>query len=245
VPGWHPTGIGLLYQLRQTPLETKRLVEIWDSYVMADVDEKRLQEDFFLRELVRNYAAARGNLAQELARRGRHELALQEADRALALDSTFYGAHLSRGNIYFQMGAYPQAAEAFLRAHHLSPERLDIIHNMALTHLRTGQHERAIQLYQNSISQDSLRAGTYNDLGLAYKQAGLYQEAIEAYRRAMNLEDSYADPWRNLGVIYAYHQLNYSRAVELWEHYLMLRPEDPEADMIRAEVERMRKVLGE
>ena len=222
-----------------------RLLQIWESYRLPEVNGERLEEDFLLRELVHNYAAARGNLAQELARRGQYELALQEADRAMALDSTFYGAHLSRGNIHFQMGVYSPAAEAYRRAHQLSPKSLEIIHNLALTHLRMGQHDQAIQLYQHSLSLDPRRAGTYNDLGLAYRQAGLYREAIQAYRRAMELDDHFADPWRNLGVIYAYHQLDYARAVELWKHYLILRPEDPEAGMIWAEVDRMRGALGE
>ena len=243
LPGWTAHQVGIVYQLRRKPLDTDERLRIWDRYALRDVQDGRHQEDFFQRELIRNYALARGNLAQDLAREGRFQLALREAGVALAMDSTFFGAHLSMGNVYFQMGEYARAGQAYEQALCWTPENVEVMNNLSLTHLRRGDISKAIQIYQRSIATEPLLAKTHNDLGLAYKAAGLYPQAITEYQRAIQLDSNYADPLRNLGVIYAYHLVNISQAVALWERYLDLNPEDAEKDEIAAEIERMRDVL--
>jgi tetratricopeptide (TPR) repeat protein len=127
----------------------------------------------------------------------------------------------------------------------LAPQKADIVDNLALTHLKMGQHDKAIDLYLESLALEPHRASAYNNLGLAYKQAGRYGQAVQAYRRALDLETDYPDPLRNLGVIYAYHLDDPAQAVRLWEQYLGLRPDDPDAGDIRAEMERIRQFLAE
>jgi Flp pilus assembly protein TadD len=243
LPGWKAHQAGVVYQLRQAPLGTDQRMRIWDQYSLRGLEDESWRRDFFLRELVRNYAAARGNLAQDLARQGRFQLALRESKRALAMDTTFFGGHLSLGNVYFQIGSYEQAVWSYEQALHWSPENVEIVNNMALAWLRIGDLKRAIRLYEQSIALEPRLAKTHNDLGLTYKTAGLYLQAEQAYRRAIQLDPGYTDPLRNLGVIYAYHLVDPFRAIVLWERYLSLRPEDEEAEEIAAEMKRLRDQL--
>ena len=245
ISGWAAHQVGIVYQLRRDRMETDDLLSIWDRYRLRGLGGKCAGEDFFLQELVKNYAVARGNLAQELARRGRFQLAIKEGRQAVAMDSSFYGSHLSLGNVYFQMSDYRLAAEAYERALRLAPERLGIVNNLALACLRMGDHQRAIQVYQHSIAVDSCSAKTRNDLGLAYKQAGYYDLAARAYRRAIELDAGYPDPLRNLGVIYAYHRVDFPQAIDLWEQYMSLCPDDADGEMIRAEIQRVKLLRGD
>jgi tetratricopeptide (TPR) repeat protein len=243
IPGWAPYQVGIIYQLRKAPAETDQRLRIWDRYNLKGIEGSRHREDFFLGELIRNYATARANLAQELAQEGRFQLALREAGGALAMDSTFFGAHLTLGNIYFQKGDYKQATRAYGHALSWVPENIEVMNNLALTSLRMGDVNGAIQLYRRSVLVEPLLAKTHNDLGLAYKAAGLYGQAAVEYRRAMELDPDYADPLRNLGVVYAYHLMDYSRAISLWEKYLYLRPQDQDQGMIADEIRRMKNLM--
>ncbi|KPL19539.1 MAG: hypothetical protein AMJ92_02785 [candidate division Zixibacteria bacterium SM23_81] len=243
IPGLAPYQVGIVYQLRKAPAETDERLRIWDRYNLRGVAESRHRQDFFLCELIRNYATARGNLAQELAQEGRFQLALREAGGALAMDSTFFGAHLALGNIYFQKGDYDQATRAYGHALNWAPENVEVMNNLALTSLRMGDVNGAIQLYRHSVVVEPLVAKTHNDLGLAYKAAGLYDQAAVEYRRAMELDPDYGDPLRNLGVVYAYHLVDYSKAISLWEKYLYLKPQDEDQGMIADEIRRMKILL--
>ncbi len=245
IPSWTPHQVGMVYQLRRAPMETDDLVAIWDGYRIRDAGTGRHQHDFFINELVRNLAAARGNLAQELARRGRFQRAIEEGQGALAMDSTFFGTHLSLGNIYFQMGLHERAMATYERALLRAPQNVDVINNLALAHLREGHAGQAIRLYQRSIDLEPQLAKTHNDLGLAYKTAGRYVEAVQEYHRAISLDPKYADPVRNLGVIYAYHLVDMEQAMVLWRQYLDLNPQDPEVERISAEIERLQNLIGD
>jgi tetratricopeptide (TPR) repeat protein len=211
IPGWSPDGLGILYQLQQESIETSRLLEVWEAYRWGSPDHRRLQRDFFLRELYRNTVAARCNLAQELARREEFDLALHQAKVAVGMDSTFYGPYVTLGDVYLSMSRHDQAIEACQTARRLAP----------------GQ------------------ARVYNGLGLALKGAGRDQEASRSYRRAIDLDARFADPLRNLGVLLAYRLDDPAGAIELWKRYLQLRPDDPEAASIRAEIHRLRQTLQE
>jgi Tfp pilus assembly protein PilF len=240
IPGWSPQGLGMLYQLRKEPIETSRLLNVWERCRWDQPDRRRLREDFLLRELFYNVIAARGNLAEELARRGEFDLALQQATLAVAMDSTFYGSHLATGDVYFLQGHYRAAIESYRAARRLAPERAEIVDHLALAHLRAGLFARAAELYHESLALQPGRAHIYNELGLALKGAGRYREAADAYRRAIELDARFPDPLRNLGVLLAYRLGDAAGAVDLWERYLQLRPDDPEAASIRSEIERLR-----
>ncbi len=240
IPGWRPHGLGMLYQLRQEPVETETLLQVWEEYPWDPPDRRRLREDFFLRELFQNLVAARGNLAGELARRGEFDAALRQAGMAVAMDSTFYGSHLALGQVYIHQGRYRQAIESCQAARRLAPERAEVVDHLALAYLRADSSDRAIELYRQSLALQPGRAQVYNDLGLALKQAGRYREAAGVYRRAIELDARFPDPLRNLGVLLAYRLNSPLEAAGLWERYLRLRPDDPEAADIRAEILRLR-----
>jgi len=243
MPGWTTHQLGIVYQMRRSSMEMDKRLRIWDQYSLRGLGDEQRREDFFQRELIRNYVSARGNLAQDLAREGRFQLALREVKVALAMDTTFFGAHLSMGNVCFQMGEHGQAAQAYERALHWAPDNVEIINNLALTRGHMGDIQGAIDLYLRSIALVPQFAKTHNDLGLTYKAAGLYPQASEEYQRAIQLDPGYADPLRNLGVIYAYHLVDIPKAIALWQRYLDLSPEDVEGEKVSAEIQRLRDLM--
>jgi len=188
VPGWSPQAVGLLYQLRQSPIETEKLLQVWGELSLELPGRLHRGEDFLLEELYRNCIAARGNLARELITRGELDAALTQARTAVRMDSTLQGSRPALGSFWARL---------------------------------------------------------YNDLGLALKAAGRVQEAAGAYRRAIELDDGFPDPLRNLGVVEAYHLGRPAGAVEAWERYLRLQPDDPQAGRIRSEIERLRQTMRE
>ncbi|MGQ0702099.1 MAG: tetratricopeptide repeat protein [Gemmatimonadales bacterium] len=119
----------------------------------------------------RSFADAHQLLGLAFAFLGRHEQALQEFDRALALNPRYLEAHLHRGIVLTELGRGDEAEAAFRAA-------------LAEGNGAGGGLSRA----------DAARlANQHAALGEAYAAAGALPEAIEQYRRALDLGPRFHD----------------------------------------------------
>jgi hypothetical protein len=81
------------------------------------------------------------------------------------------------------------------------------------------------------------------DLGVALHRPGEIPEAdlvTRLYRESIRLAPEQASAWKNLGLLLRDNGGSIDEVVALWDHYLEIAPDDPEAAAIRAEVETLR-----
>ena len=95
------------------------------------------------------------------------------------------------GNIYFNIGAYDEAVDAYNKATELSPGFGWPYSNLALMYTHQDRYSEAIPLYQRGIellSSDREKAISWNRLGKAYQRLNDYNHAIVAYQKAVELD---------------------------------------------------------
>ena len=117
------------------------------------------------------YADVRHLLGVSLGLAGQPEAALEEFDRALALNPAYVEAHLNRAIMLNELGRYEEAREAFRRA-------WDSDHS-------------ADRPYARSVS--ARLANMHMELGDLYADLGSYSDAVDQYKKAVRLRSDFLD----------------------------------------------------
>jgi tetratricopeptide (TPR) repeat protein len=98
---------------------------------------------------------------------------------------------IEKGNIHFSDGAYESAMSAYNRAIEINPTFGQPYHNLALICFMQGNYNKAILLFQKSITllaADKEKAVAWNGLGNVYRCIKDYERARVAYQNASEPE---------------------------------------------------------
>ncbi|MFH1074319.1 MAG: DUF2723 domain-containing protein [Candidatus Firestonebacteria bacterium] len=76
--------------------------------------------------------------------------------------------------------------------------------------------------------------------GWAYDFNHRYDWAINEYEEAIKIDPSFPSPYKNLGIVYNSAFARNDKAVEYWEKYLLMAPNDPESRYLQEEVRKYR-----
>jgi protein O-mannosyl-transferase len=127
--------------------------------------------------------------------------ALQEVDRALAIDPRNHEALARRVVFLSQLGRYQEAAETARRAIRLNPHDAMSYANLsdALVHL--GKATEGVAAARRAVETDSTLVNAWYDYGVALAADGKVEDAIRAYRKAIALDPNQILALNNLGAL--------------------------------------------
>ncbi|MCZ6761163.1 MAG: tetratricopeptide repeat protein, partial [Gemmatimonadetes bacterium] len=128
------------------------------------------------------FGASSPTQAAELERR-----AQDNAERALALDSTLGSAHAALANIHTANWRGVAAREAFERALQYSPNDANLLTEYARLKRYRGEYAEAIGLMQRAVELDPNNPNRLLNLGVAYRYARDYGSAAATFRRGLEL----------------------------------------------------------
>ena len=74
----------------------------------------------------------------------------------------------------------------------------DTLSQLAATHLRQGQPQKAVQLLLDAIQAGRSSAVVYSDLGVAYRALGQLERSLEAYRKALEIDHQHMPAHMNM-----------------------------------------------
>ncbi len=93
------------------------------------------------------------------------------------------------------------------------------------SYYRSGEYEKAIELYNKAIGLDPKYAKAYNDRGIAYGEGKRqFDKAIADYNKAIEINPKYAKAYNNRGIIYK-REGQYDKAIADYTKVIEINPE--------------------
>jgi len=110
--------------------------------------------------------------------------------------------------------------------------------NIAMAYNKLGKTKSAEENLISALKLDISNPTANNELGLLYRKAGKFTAARTAYQNAIKEHSNYSPAKRNLGVLCDLYMHDYQCALEQFEDYLELEPNDKTVAIWVADVKR-------
>ncbi len=108
-------------------------------------------------------------------------------------------------------------------------------------HYDTDRPMEAIRAYERAMTLKPENPDVSTDLGTMYRKVGQPQKAVELFREAHRIDPKHANSLYNLGVVLLHDLNDLQGAAAAWEGYLKVVPQGPQADRIRAMLQKFRE----
>ncbi|MBK6328289.1 MAG: protein kinase [Chloroflexi bacterium] len=118
---------------------------------------------------------------------------------------------------------YDSAIEAYDAWAKLEPDDLSILMNMAWLYRQANDPEKAVEIYNQVITQDSNFLEAYKELAKVFTELKQYSDAVIAYQNWIRLAPNEAGAYLSLGWLYI-AQESFEDAAETFEKALTLAP---------------------
>jgi tetratricopeptide (TPR) repeat protein len=155
---------------------------------------------------------------------GKHELALQEFQRALDLDHRNADALLGLADSYARVGRSQEAEDTYKRAAAMRPENWSGHYRLGSFYFQQGRFEEAENQFRKVIELTPDNAQAYSGLGTALLQRTRSNEAEVWLKKSIELRPTYF-AYSNLGLVY-FAQKRWADAVTMLNAALKLSRND-------------------
>ena len=136
-----------------------------------------------------NSAPARSNLAANLSRLGKPELALEQFKKAAEIEPQNFDTNHNLGEFYIRAGQIATGASFLERAQQIDPSSYDNGYDLSLAYLLTGKIPQARQQVQDLLTKKNT-AELHNLLGEILEKSGEFVAAAKEYETAAHMEPS-------------------------------------------------------
>jgi tetratricopeptide (TPR) repeat protein len=130
--------------------------------------------------------------ADDYARKGQRDRAIQEYNRALALDKNNADAFYKRGNIYSSKGDRRRAIADFSEAIKLAPTDAELWNARCWERAILGELQGALADCSESLKLKPDAANTLDSRGFVYLKLGRLDDAVTDFDAALKLEAKHA-----------------------------------------------------
>ena len=134
-------------------------------------------------------APARSNLAANLSRLGKSELALEQFRKAVEIEPQNFDTNHNLGESYIHANQLAKAVPFLERAQRIDPSSYDNGYDLSLAYLLTGKIAEAQQLVQDLLSRKNT-AELHNLLAEIQEKSGEFIAAAKEYETAAHMEPS-------------------------------------------------------
>lgn len=193
----------------------QEFINAYHAYYEEDDIDKAIG---FLEEVVFMYPKdkhIRARLGGFYQLQNKSEMAIEEFNRAIALDENFAPAYLDLGYTYTDMGDYDKAEEAFQNYIRLIPDQPNPYDSIADLYSTKGEFDKAIEYYQQALERDPNFLDSQRKIGANMALLGQYDDGRKTIQTVIHLEtapDRVADAMALMVRSFVYEQ-NYAEAL--------------------------------
>ncbi len=156
---------------------------------------------------------------------GKYDLAQDDFQAAIAIDSAYAKAYNALGSVYEKTNRLEDALRMFLKTIQLKPDFDQAYYNLGNTVYRQGKIKEAEQAYLKALEINPTYSKAMNNLGVIYLTKGQLDQAQDAFAATLKLNPGNHNAISNLGVIY-YQQGDRDRARAMFRQALTFNPGD-------------------
>ena len=127
----------------------------------------------------------------------RHDVAIDEAERAMVLNPNFAEGHVSLGEALYYSGRSEEALDCFDRAKALNPYFPDVLlHFQALALFQLGRYDEAVDLLLQRLARNPVTDVSRALLAASYGHLGRFDEARAAWQEVLRVNPDYSLEYR-------------------------------------------------
>jgi Tfp pilus assembly protein PilF len=98
--------------------------------------------------------------------------------------------------------------------------------NLGMAYEKTGDDKNAEKYLRQALGLELTHPVANNQLGLLYRRLGRFDDARKAYTNALTEYPDYLPVVKNLGILCDLYLRDFPCALQQFEHYLSIRPDD-------------------
>lgn len=160
--------------------------------------------------------------ASAYARLKKYDLAIQDLNQALALNSQSAPAFANRGWVYNEIRQFERAVPDLDKALALDPQLALAYNNRGWSYTELKRYDLAIQDLDKALALEPQNAWAYNNRGNAYYYIQP-ERAIQDYDKALEIDPQFFWAYNNRGNAY-YNLKQYERAIQDYDQAIELDP---------------------
>lgn len=96
-------------------------------------------------------------------------------------------------------GQYQTVVEQYRQVLEAAPDNAEALHALGVLSLELGMVDTALDLLNDAIRVDPLKAAYHKDIGLAYRAKGKVEAALQSFQRAIQCDHHFAEAYFHLG----------------------------------------------
>jgi tetratricopeptide (TPR) repeat protein len=140
--------------------------------------------------------------ARYMLRKGNVEKAVEEANKAIGLDSSNVAYRNFKADAYYDAQDLLNAKNVYMEVLEKDETNMNANKKMAWISLIAGQHESCFSYANDVLKQNQYLPEPYYLKGLAYKELGNFKLAVSNFRTATEQDNDYLEAWLQLGYMY-------------------------------------------
>jgi tetratricopeptide (TPR) repeat protein len=134
--------------------------------------------------------------------KGNLQSAMEEADRAIGLDTSNVNYRIFKADAYYDASDLLAAKSTYLKVLELDETNIHGNIKMSWISLISGLHDDCFVYANNALKQNQYLPEPYYLKGLSYKELGNFKLAVSNFRTSTEQDNDYIESWLQLGYMY-------------------------------------------
>ena len=102
------------------------------------------------------------------------------------------------------------------------------------------RYQEAIDAYAKALELDPKNVNVRADMGTCYRNIGKPDIAVREYQKVIEIDPKHLNARKNMAIVLAYDLHDSKQAAREFEKVLELEPNAPDADRIKAEIQKLK-----